>query len=105
MASITIDESQLPAVNEWEEGEKYKVELIVEQTSAVNEGEAQFNIERASGRTATPEEEMEVEEDEKTLPSFMEAAQEAEQETGRQGVLTPSQGEGSETQAPEERSV
>lgn len=99
MATIRLEEDQIPAVEEGQQGDRFKIVMTVEQTSAVNDGVAEFDIEEATKRPATVEEDLEQDE-ENDLPDFTEATEQARQE-----VLTPSQGEGQGTQSPEPRTV
>lgn len=104
MPEITLTTDDLPQIEEWEEGERYRIVLNAVQTTPTADGQAKFEIDLATGREALPSEELEQSElsrrrgDTQAGPSFDEAASEAAQET-----LEPSTATGNESVASRDR--
>lgn len=84
---LRLTADQLPEIEEWDQGETYKVTLTLEQSSTTEEGAATFDIVDAQGKPAEPKDMSEEE-----LPSFRQAASAAAADEGRTEMMEPSYG-------------
>jgi len=87
MAQITLDAADLPEIEEWEPGQRYELNLTVEQEDQ-GDGIATFNVIEATGQPADVLDEEETPPEE-PLPSLKDSFDRAATD-----VLPPSTGEG-----------